>query len=301
MSEIVRIAKAVASNQLARLAPAVYVRLTGQTGRGSEAESAADIAAYAHRCYDEYFDKLGIARPAIEGFLDGKSLLEYGPGDLPAVAALMIAGGAAQVRCVDRFPLVRLSPKNVEAMQALRPGLSLQARQRLDGVFADPRHPEAGLRAGCIDYLVRPGGTSGLRDEIDLVFSRAVLEHVDDLEASLADMVAAMKPGALAIHLVDLRSHGLHRGNRLDFLAWSQPTWQLMYSAKGFPNRWRVDRYRELLARLPVDVLRLEPTERASPAEVAQVRPMLAEPFRALDDEDLAWLGFWLVFRRRAD
>jgi len=28
---------------------------------------------------------------------------------------------------------------------------------------------------------------------------------------------------------------------------------------------------------------------------------MLAEPFRALDDEDLAWLGFWLVFRRRAD
>lgn len=299
MPELVRVAKAVASNQLARLAPSVYVRLTGQTGRGSEAESAADIAAYAQRCFDEYFDKLGVAPTDIHRFLHGSSLLEYGPGDLPAVAALMVAGGAARVRCVDRFPLVRLSRKNVDAMLALRPGLAPDAQQRLDAVFAEAGRPDSGLRAGSIDYLVRPGGSSGLRGEIDLVYSRAVLEHVDDLEASLADMVAAMKPGAQAIHLVDLRSHGLHRSNRLDFLSWSPATWQLMYSAKGFPNRWRIDRYRELLARLPVDVLRLEPTERASPAEVAQVRPLLAEPFRALGDEDLAWLGFWLVFRRR--
>jgi hypothetical protein len=30
------------------------------------------------------------------------------------------------------------------------------------------------------------------------------------------------------------------------------------------------------------------------------VRPALAAPFKALSDDDLAWLGFWLVFRKRA-
>jgi hypothetical protein len=32
---------------------------------------------------------------------------------------------------------------------------------------------------------------------------------------------------------------------------------------------------------------------------VAAVRPLLAEPFRDVGDEDLRWLGFWLVLRKR--
>jgi hypothetical protein len=126
-----------------------------------------------------------------------------------------------------------------------------------------------------------------------------VLEHVNDLEATLTDMVTAMRPGALAIHLVDLRSHGLHRSNPLDFLEWPPALWDLMYSAKGVPNRWRVDKYRAIVERLPVDLLALEATRLASPEDVAAMRPRLAWPFRQVSDADLQWLGFWLVFRKR--
>jgi hypothetical protein len=98
---------------------------------------------------------------------------------------------------------------------------------------------------------------------------------------------------------VDLRSHGLHRSNPLDFLTWPDWLWSLMYSGKGVPNRWRVDRYRRDLAEQALQVLRLTPTTLAEPRDVAAVRPYLAEQFRALSDEDLSWLGFWLVCRRR--
>jgi SAM-dependent methyltransferase len=298
--DVLRVVRAVATNQLARFAPAAYVRLTGQTGRGdAEGESAADIAAYFRQCADAYFDKLGVPRQEAGGFLRGKVLLEYGPGDLPGVATLMVARGAEKVYCVDRFPLVKLSPKNVQALQALIEGCGGVERDRLLSCLRDPADPAAGFAPARIEYLVRPSGLSELKGCIDLVFSRAVLEHVDHLEATFSDMVAALKPGAWAVHQVDLSSHRLHRHNPLDFLTWSPALWSLMYSEKGVPNRWRIDKYRAIVGSLPVEVLALEPTKLADPRQVSEVRPLLHPAFAALSDEDLAWLGCWLVFRKR--
>ena len=50
-----RIAKASITNQIARYAPALYVRLTGQTGRGAEEGSVDDVGNYFHDCVDNYF------------------------------------------------------------------------------------------------------------------------------------------------------------------------------------------------------------------------------------------------------
>jgi SAM-dependent methyltransferase len=296
-----RVLRAVATNQLARLAPGLYVRLTGQTGRGAAAEEApTDIARYFRGCVDAYFERLTIAPEAVPPYLAGKVLLEYGPGDFPGVALLMLARGARKVYCVDRFPLVNLSPKNVSVLRDLIDSCSPDERARLLACLNDPSDPSAGFAKDRIEYLVRPSGLSGLSGGVDLVFSRAVLEHVDDLTATFADMIAAMRPGAIAMHLVDLRSHGLHKRNPLDFLAWSPTLWRLMYSAKGVPNRWRIDHYREVLRAAPVEVLQLSPTHFAAREHVAEVRPLLAPAFAAVGDEDLAWLGFWLIFRETA-
>lgn len=301
LADSVRIARAVATNQLARFAPAAYVRLTGQTGRGDAAEeSPGDIAGYFRDCVDAYFEKLGIAPSSIGSFLAGKTLMEYGPGDLPGVAALMIARGADKVYCVDRFPLVNLSEKNSRVLGHLVDSSQGIERDRLIGCLKDKGNPQAGFDPRRIEYLVRPGGLSGLVDAVDLVFSRAVLEHVNDLDATFRDMTAAMRIGATAVHLVDLRSHGLHKSNPLDFLEWSPGLWSLMYSQKGVPNRWRVDTYRSLVGKLPVQLLALEATQLASREHVASVRPHLDTLFRGISDEDLAWLGFWLVVRKEA-
>lgn len=294
-----RVLRAVASNQLARFAPATYIRLTGQTGRGAAAEEGAgDIAQYFRACVDAYFQHLGIAPSDVRSHLTGKTILEYGPGDLPGVAALMVARGAEKVYCVDRFPLVNLAPKNAEVLAQLIDGCSGDERRRLMACLADPKNLSAGFAPERIEYLVRPSGLSGLSDAVDLVISRAVLEHVNDLDATFEDMVRAMKPSALAVHQVDLRSHGLHRSNPLDFLVWSPVLWRLMYSEKGVPNRWRVDKYRSIVSALPVDVVEFAATKLAETAHVQAVRSALAPAFQPVSDEDLSWLGFWLVFRK---
>lgn len=300
LKDIARVIRAVATNQLARIAPKLYLRLTGQTGRGAEAETPASVAEYYRRCFSEYLMVLDIEEQEAFAYFQGKRILEYGPGDMPGMALLFYAHGAEQVICVDRFPMVNRSAKNQRVLETLRDGLKGAPHQRaaawLEMWGRDSN--DSGVSEP-IRYLVTKSGLSSLQKTVDLVVSRAALEHVDDLSATFADMRRALRDDGMAVHQVDLKSHGLHQRNPLDFLTWSPWLWSLMYDHKGVPNRWRVDKYRALVSEHGFDLLKLEATLRAEPRDIADVRPHLAAPFRHLADEDLAWLGFWLVARKR--
>src|SRR3569833_2594771 len=94
--EVTRVVRAVATDQLARLAPKSYLRLTGQTGRGAEEETPAEIAAYYRRCFADYLAVLGLAEREARDYLDRKRILEYGPGDMPGMAMVFYGGGAGR-------------------------------------------------------------------------------------------------------------------------------------------------------------------------------------------------------------
>lgn len=296
-ADVALAARAIAANTLAKLAPTIYFRQTDLTGRGLGAESSHEVADYFVECFNDYFIRLHVADA--DAFLAGKTVLEYGPGDFPGVTLLMIAHGAERAFCVDRFPLMELSNFNLEVLHLLLQRCSAPERERLLSCFVDPLKPEIGVAARRVQYIVNARGLTGLQSEVDLVFSRAVLEHVNDLQATLADMVRALRVGAKAVHLVDLRSHGHHRHNPLDFLRWPQWLWGLMHSAKGAPNRHRISAYRDGLARLQVRVLALDSTQDVPLADVRAVRSQLALPFRDLEDADLRCMIFWMVFSRR--
>lgn len=293
-----RIFKAVLTNLVACSSPKTYVRITGETGRGLGEETADDVVRYFIECFYAYFEKLNLGPDDIEGYLTGKSVLEYGPGDVPAVALLMIAHGAESAVCVDRFPLINLKPKNVKIMEGLLATLSFDKRKRVDECFSECGNYSSGILPHKMRYVVDANGLSGLENRIDFVYSRAVLEHVNDLGATFQDMKQAMKSDGLAIHLVDLKSHGLHRENQLDFLVWPAWLWHIMFSCKGVPNRWRVDQYRRLLLEQGFGVRLMEPTMLVDRNEIDAVRPFLAPQFKAVNDDDLSWLGFWVIFSK---
>ena len=71
-----------------------------------------------------------------------------------------------------------------------------------------------------------------------------------------------------------------------------------MYSYKGVPNRWRIDRYREALISNGLQVILMEQREQADLEIIAEVRPFLAKPFQKISDEDLSWLSFWLIAKK---
>jgi hypothetical protein len=298
LQDAVRIVRAVATNQLAKFVPQAYVRVTGETGRGRDVAPPEETARYFLTCVHEYMDLLRVPRTEISSFWRDRRIVEYGPGDIPGVALLLAGLGAKSVLCADRFSLVRFDDYQQRVIQALVDLLpDDMSRARLRGCFKEPGRFGSGLTATPIDYAVTASGLIG-RDAIaDIVISRAVLEHVDDLPATFRDMARALAPHAVAVHKVDLKSHGLHRGNRLDFLTWPERLWSLMFSGKGAPNRLRIDQYRNEAARAGLAIETLEVCERATHEEVRQIRPHLAPPFRSLSDEDLGCLSFWMVCR----
>jgi len=295
VADIWRFFRAVLTNQIAGELPRLYVKLTGQTGRGQEPESVQQIAEYFWQCFHDYFRTLGIPHEQIEEYLTGKQVLEYGPGDVPAVGVLMLAHGATSVVCVDRFPLYSLSNTNVQVLAILMGKLPAHLQERVRSIFVKEGDPASGFLESRLRYLVSPSGLSGLEHTVDLIISRAVLEHVDDLDATFVDIQRALRNNGVAVHQVDLKSHGLHQQNPLDFLTWPQQLWTWMYGRKGYINRWRLDRYRAALTTAGLQTLLLQPTARAGVKEMQEVRPHLAAPFRQLTEEDLSCLGFWLV------
>jgi SAM-dependent methyltransferase len=296
-ADAVRYWKAMATNGLAAIAPSFYVRLTGETGRGRAPQSPAEVAAYFRRCFDEQNAELGVSPAEAAAYWSGKEVLEYGPGDCPGLAVLMLAHGAARVSCVDRFPLARLKPESVAALRALLDALSPEARARATEAFARPGDPESGFDQRRLAYLVKADGLSDLRSAVDVVVSRAVLEHVNDLPSTYVDAARALRPGGRALHLVDLKSHGLHRENPLDFLTWPESKWRRMYAGKGVPNRHRVNCHREAAAAAGFVDVRLRVTEEADQAAVSAVRPFLDAPFKTLPENDLRVLAFWIDAR----
>lgn len=296
--DAVLFARACVTNLLARTAPALYVRLTGQTGRGSDDGDAASLADYYWRCFYDYGQQLGLTEQAYGAFLVGRRVLEYGPGDILGVALLFHAHGASVVECVDRFPLERVSNFNAAVYRALVDRLPHAQRERAAAAFTRSGDPTSGLRAEAVRYRVTPDGLAARPEAFDLVVSRAVLEHVNSLEATLSDIACAMAPGGVAVHNVDLRSHNLDRDRPYDFLTWSEPLYRLMYSHKGFPNRWRSDAYRAILERTGLVVRSMEPTGRLAAADVERIRDRVAAPLRGASDDELSWLGFWMVLEK---
>ena len=290
--------RAFGSNVVNRISPRLHVALRRATGRGPGADTPQQIADHYRAAFDRYFAQWGIEPAGIPAFLRGRVVLEYGPGDLPATAMLFVAHGAERAICADRFPLLRQSERNRAALRALAAGLPPEAAARLAGCFDAPDFG-GDLRPERIRYVVGADGLSGLDAEADVAISCAVLEHVNRLDLTLADMARALRPGGHACHVVDLASHGFEWGNPLDFLSVGDAAWRLMSSHNGsLTNRLRLSDHRRILEALPLAELELRVEATLPAGAVEQARPHLAPRFKDSDDADLAALRYWLLARR---
>ncbi len=289
--------RAVMTNQLARFAPGWFMALTHHTGRGDgEGDAQAKLPTdYFFRCFHDYREHLGYCETGFRKFLQGKALLEYGPGDTLGMALLLYAHGAEFVHCVDRFPLERASERTLRTYHDILDRLDGEVRQRACGAFHTYGDPASGFDPERIRYSVTSHGLVNERDSYDVILSRSVLEHVDRLDTTLDDMALALKPGGLSIHKVDLKSHNSDRYQPYDFLTWPEPLYRWMYSHKGRPNRWRVDKYRECVQRAGLKFRELSDTGRLDATQIERIRPKLATRFRDLPTDELSWLGFWMV------
>lgn len=73
----------------------------------------------------------------------------------------------------------------------------------------------------------------GLASPADLVFSQAVMEHVDDIDAEYARMYRALGSGGVTSHQIDFKSHGFARDWNGHWTL-SDRQWRLIRGARRF-------------------------------------------------------------------
>jgi hypothetical protein len=135
-----------------------------------------------------------------------------------------------------------------------------------------------------------------LRGSVDWIFSQAVMEHVDDLEATYMACRAWLSPGKAMSHQIDFKSHGT-AATWNGHWAYSNSAWCMVRGARGYLiNRAPHSRHCAAMAAAGFETLEDLRVTRSDGLPAAR----LAAPYRDLDDEDLTTAGAFIVARAPA-
>jgi SAM-dependent methyltransferase len=301
-----RASRRAIARALARNARSALTRRLGtarsDTGATHARLSVEQSVAYVDAVFEDYA-RHGLGGPDA---VRGKRVLEIGPGDSLGVALRLLAAGAAEVVCVDRFRIERNGERERAVYRALGadpgPALASGALRVLEGVGVEDAPPIAS------------------EGRFDLVASCAVLEEVDDLEHALGAVDRLLRPGGRTVHRVDLRDYGIFTaagGHPLAFLTVRHGLYRAMTAGSPSPNRALASDYERALRELGHDVELLvtqvlggEPTEPRSRLEagvdygeperalVEAIRPRLRPRWRERPLEDLLVCGILVRSRK---
>lgn len=220
----------------------------------------------------------------------GATIIEIGPGDNVVLGIPLFGLGAASYYAIDRFmgeidseEAHRLYAKVVDELPK-RYGIRRE-------LITDPdSYPTAweGSRVFLCRKRIEEYRSLNLAGAADLVFSHAVGQSVASPEAFAQANYDFLKPGGMAIHLMQFGPTGCwcRYPNPLTFLTVSGTLWKLTASHRGASNRVRCDEFGALFARSGFQVT-THVLDRISPNHVDEIQPFLAKPFKAVSDESL--------------
>ena len=132
------------------------------------------------------------------------------------------------------------------------------------------------------------------KESVDLVFSQAVLEHVDDLEGTYKAMREWLKPDGYTSHVIGLNSHGISREWNGHWI-YSEFVWRLIRGTRPYllnraPHSWHVT----LLEEEGFEIICDQTYETESNLTLNQ----LASKFRTMTDQDLITSSAFIQARK---
>lgn len=252
---------------------------------------------------------------AVENFYG--RVAEVGTGDSCGVGILFLLDGCQQIDLIDKYYSARNIEHQRDIIKALLPPSSVLSanspKQSPDEESINGLSRYYGDRASSEKFFQNHGG-------YDFIVSRAVLEHVDKPEHSLALMAEALNPDGMLLHKVDLRDHGMFspRHDELTFLQIPQWYYALMTRGSGKPNRVLTHRYKDILDKSGLDynilVTRLVGVGEITPhvpwemidqklrerslSKVKSLKSSFAKEFRNVDDKFLSIAGIFIVAKK---
>lgn len=268
-----------------------------------------------------YLHEVGAGVPA--------AVAELGPGDSLGIGLAALLSGAETYTALDVVPHARndrnlaVFDELVELFRARTPipgGAEFSSVKPAVESLAFPDHvisrdmlewataaervarlrravEEIGRQDADIRYVAPWMSQAALADNtLDYIFSQAVLEHVEQLDATYAAMARSIRPGGLMTHQIDFRSHGTSETWN-GHLGYSDGVWKLMRGRLPYLlNRKVYSDHRALLAKHGFSI----EAEAVVRSGHGLAREQLAKRFGYASDDDLSVSGAFVVARRVA-
>jgi len=198
----------------------------------------------------------------------------------------------------DEFPEVKPNlasyafPSHILTETILTAALEASRLARIRESVRRPNVP-----GSMIAYRTRYFDESAIeRDSIDLLFSQAVLEHVDDLLGAYRAMRLWLKPGGVLSHEIDFRCHNTARDWNGHW-KYSDRIWTLIRGKRSYLlNRQPYSRHLQLMADNGFDLAEA----RKDKLESRLAKDDLAPRFRQITDDDLTTCSAHLLSVKRA-
>ncbi len=133
-------------------------------------------------------------------------------------------------------------------------------------------------------------------ESVDMIFSQAVLEHVEDLAGTYEALARWLKSGGFMSHQIDLASHGLSR-HWNGHWAYSDFTWKLIKGKRPWLiNREPYSTHRDLIEKNGFEIVREVKAVDTSGID----RKRLACRFANLSDDDFKTRTAYVLARKNA-
>jgi hypothetical protein len=195
----------------------------------------------------------------------------------------------------DEFPNLQPLPTSLEFPRSILTPEILRAALNPDRLDAIRRtlQGEIGGRVS-VKYLAPWDNASILEPEvIDLAFSQAVLEHVEDIGTVYRALYRWLKPGAVMSHAIDFKSHGVTR-SWYGHWTLSDLQWFLVKGRRAYLiNREPLSSHLAEIRRAGFEIITTKPTLQAPPS-----RGQLSPRFCELSDDDLRSSSVFLQARK---
>ena len=233
-----------------------------------------------------------VSRAGLDGKLQGKTILELGPGDSIATALVAACHGASAI-LVDAGSF---ATTDIEGYRKLARDLGCKGLNPPDISTAETLN----------DVVVSCGArylTQGLesfasieKETVDLIFSQAVLEHVRKHEflETMKECFRVLASEGASSHRVDLKDH---LGGSLNNLRFSERVWESDFFVRSgfYTNRIQFSEMITLFeeAKFEVNVCDVDRWK-----QLPVKRKSLAKNFLSLSDEELVVSGFDVLMHK---
>ncbi|MCK4307493.1 class I SAM-dependent methyltransferase [candidate division WOR-3 bacterium] len=270
---------------------------TGSTH--SRFSSVSDSLKYINQVFQDYLSFADISVKDIKG----KKVLELGPGDNFGVALKFLIAGANKVTCLDKFYSNRDIAQQYQIYKAMRDELLQGGKRSFDSIIKLNNH-KFEFTGNKFEYIYDRGIEQALEifpsASFDMIISRAVLEHIPDLDAAFNSMDKLLRPGGYMIHNIDLRDHGIFTSvglHPLTFLTIPEKIWKLMTGHSGKPNRMRLDYYKHKMEELNYNY-RIKIILSSTLPMIENIKPKLQPEFKKMLSEDLLPETIFLIAQK---